>query len=85
MPLITLKIGLTFVWDVLVSLKIGGFCRKQVSEKSENDAMISNLRSNILLGGGFMFFSIFTPTWGNDPNLTSIFFRWVETQPPTRL
>ena len=22
--------------------------------------------------------------WGDDPILTSIFFRWVETKPPTR-
>ena len=28
---------------------------------------------------------IFTPKpWGNDPILTSIFFRWVESKPPTR-
>ena len=32
-----------------------------------------------LLGGGFKYF-FFTPDpWGDDPNLTSIFFRWFET------
>ena len=30
------------------------------------------------LGGGFKYFFIFTPTWGNDP-IWLIFFKWVET------
>ena len=28
---------------------------------------------------------MFTPTWGNDPILTSIFFRWVGEKPPTSI
>ena len=32
------------------------------------------------LGGGFqIFFNVHPENWGTDPNLTSIFFRWVET------
>ena len=31
------------------------------------------------LGFGVQIFFIFTPTWGNESNLTSIFFNWVET------
>ena len=33
---------------------------------------------NISLDGGFKYFFIFTPTWGNDP-IWLIFFKWVET------
>ena len=31
-----------------------------------------------LLGGGFILFSMFIPTWGNDP-ICLVFFNWVET------
>ena len=47
-----------------------------------NDA---HKKQNALLGGGFNFFLfIFTPTWGNDPNLTHI-SQMGGKKPPTRL
>ena len=34
-------------------------------------------------GWWFQIFFILTPSWGNDPILTSIFFKWVELKPPS--
>ncbi len=71
--------------SIFCSLKISLQDKRQQKRSERRDAGWKKkgvyTKSNLLMVGGFKLlnFCLFSHTWGDDPILTNIFFKWVET------